>query len=186
MTDEVWYKSNQYVWFPVVARGGGYEDQANRGCGCVGDGVCRGFGIRRALGCTRSGRGSGGTLFFGTGSSFPFEAEYTFTLSTLSNLLAVAVTNDAPGVFDINGATVSLYASNGDADYTNGFADRLVRLRQHGRDRPPSAPRSRSVILPEVGRVCRRAVRWQLSVVLQPRPSARAGNGGAAAGGLAP
>lgn len=61
----------------------------------------------------------GGTLFFGTGSSFPFEAEYTFTLSTLSNLLAVAVTNDAPGVFDINGATVSLYASNGDADYTN-------------------------------------------------------------------
>jgi hypothetical protein len=61
----------------------------------------------------------GGTLFFGTGSSFPVEVIYTFSLSTLSNLLGVGVTNDAPGVFDINGAVAGLYASNGNANFND-------------------------------------------------------------------
>lgn len=61
----------------------------------------------------------GGTLFFGTGSSFPFEVVYTFSLSSLSSLLAVGVTNDAPGVFDINGASAQLYQSNGNANFND-------------------------------------------------------------------
>lgn len=61
----------------------------------------------------------GGTLFFGTGSSFPFEVNYTFSLSTLANLLAVGVTNDAPGVFDINGASARLYINNGNANFND-------------------------------------------------------------------
>lgn len=69
----------------------------------------------------------GGTLFFGTGSSFPFEVVYTFSLSVVSNLLAVGVTNDAPGVFDINGAAARLYVNNGNANFNDdalvgGFA----------------------------------------------------------------
>jgi hypothetical protein len=69
----------------------------------------------------------GGTLLFGTGSNFPFDVIYTFTLSGLSNLLAVGVTNDAPGVFDISGAMAELYISNGNAVYNDdtlvsGFA----------------------------------------------------------------
>ena len=69
----------------------------------------------------------GGTLFFGTGSSFPFEVVYTFSLSDISNLLAVGVTNDAPGVFDINGASARLYVNNGNANFNDdvlvgGFA----------------------------------------------------------------
>lgn len=69
----------------------------------------------------------GGTLFYGTGSSFPFEVIYTFSLASLSDLLAVGVTNDSPGVFDINGAAARLYADNGNANYSDdtligGFA----------------------------------------------------------------
>lgn len=61
----------------------------------------------------------GGTLFFGTGSSFAFEVIYTFSLSGLSNLLAVGVTNDAPGVFDITGASAQLFLSNGNANFND-------------------------------------------------------------------
>lgn len=61
----------------------------------------------------------GGTLFFGTGSSFPFEVIYTFNLSAASSLLVTAVANDAPGVFDIGGASVALFASNGNANFND-------------------------------------------------------------------
>jgi hypothetical protein len=69
----------------------------------------------------------GGTLFYGTGSSFPFDFIYTFSLAGLSDLLGVGVTNDSVGVFDINGAAARLYASNGNANYNDdvligGFA----------------------------------------------------------------
>lgn len=61
----------------------------------------------------------GGTLFFGTGSSFPFEVIYTFSLANPQSLLAVGVTNDAAGVFDINGASVQLFLSNGNANFND-------------------------------------------------------------------
>ena len=61
----------------------------------------------------------GGTLFFGTGSSFAFDVVYTFSLSNTVNALAVGVTNDAPGLFDINGAKAELYASNGNANFSD-------------------------------------------------------------------
>lgn len=61
----------------------------------------------------------GGTLFFGTGSSFAFEVIYTFNLATAQNLLAVGVTNDSPGVFDINGGMAALYQSNGNANFND-------------------------------------------------------------------
>lgn len=61
----------------------------------------------------------GGTLFFGTGSSFPFEVVYTFSLTQISDILAVGVTNDAPGVFDISGASASLYQNNGNANFSD-------------------------------------------------------------------
>jgi hypothetical protein len=61
----------------------------------------------------------GGTLFFGTGSNFPFDFVYTFSLAAPHSLLAVGVTNDAPGVFDISGAQAQLYASNGNANYND-------------------------------------------------------------------
>lgn len=59
----------------------------------------------------------GGTLLFGTGSIFPFSAAYTFSLAAPTDLLAVAVTNDAPGWFDINCARVELFANNGNANF---------------------------------------------------------------------
>lgn len=61
----------------------------------------------------------GGTLFFGTGSNIAIDFIYTFNLAQMSNLLAVGVTNDAPGVFDISGAAAALYASNGNANFND-------------------------------------------------------------------
>jgi hypothetical protein len=64
----------------------------------------------------------GGTLFFGTGNSFPMEVNYTFSLSSQSDLFAVATSNDAPSVFDVD-ASMYLYRSNGNANFDD---DELV------------------------------------------------------------
>jgi hypothetical protein len=61
----------------------------------------------------------GGTLLFGTGSSFAAQVAYTFSLAAATDLLAVAVSNDGPSAFDMNCSLASLYLSNGDSDFTN-------------------------------------------------------------------
>lgn len=64
----------------------------------------------------------GGTLFFGSGNAFPFEVIYTFSLAAQHDLLAVGVTNDSPGVFEITGAQAVLFQSNGNANFNDDVA----------------------------------------------------------------
>ena len=54
-------------------------------------------------------------------ASTTFDDVYSFTLAQASNLLAVAVSNDALTVFNIEGGTVSLFR-NTDSDFTNDTA----------------------------------------------------------------
>jgi len=61
----------------------------------------------------------GGVLFFGTGSSFAADAIYTFSLSGTYDALAVAVANNAPGVFNMTGTQVELFASNGNSNWSD-------------------------------------------------------------------
>lgn len=60
----------------------------------------------------------GGTLFFGVGGSFPFEVIYKFSLADDADLFAVATSNDAPNLFDVD-ASLSLFEDNGDANFGN-------------------------------------------------------------------
>lgn len=53
------------------------------------------------------------------GGSGAFDHVYNFSLGSSFDALAVAVSNDFGTFFDITGGTVQLFASNGDADYTN-------------------------------------------------------------------
>jgi hypothetical protein len=59
-----------------------------------------------------------GSLFFGTESSFPFGAVYTFSRVAPASLGAVAVSNDAPTAFDLNCQKVELFTDNGNLDFT--------------------------------------------------------------------
>ena len=61
----------------------------------------------------------GKTVSFSASPGSTFDNIYTFSLSGISDLEVIAITNDGPPRFNLNGSVLKLFKSNGDTNYAN-------------------------------------------------------------------